>query len=157
MPPTLGLGGISVSSNTSHLLLRPSLHTELTNNAVQTVNKVKSFLGKVNRDIQTCGKSGAGRQRPSQDRPQHRHKPMFQRVQTNFLALKTNWAHHQRDFSKSHFSMPVQRTLVGKQAWRIHSARYCRRYIGWSFTTTKAEEKEWRGVIHHTLNKSKCD
>lgn len=28
---------------------------------------------------------------------------------------------------------------------------------GWSFTTTKAEEKEWRGVIHHTLNKSKCD
>ncbi len=28
---------------------------------------------------------------------------------------------------------------------------------GWSFTTTKAEEREWRGVIHHTLNKSKCD
>lgn len=28
---------------------------------------------------------------------------------------------------------------------------------GWSFTTTKAGEKERRGVIHHTLNKSKCD
>lgn len=26
---------------------------------------------------------------------------------------------------------------------------------GWSFTTTKPEEKEWRGVIHHTLHKSK--
>lgn len=25
---------------------------------------------------------------------------------------------------------------------------------GWSSTTTKAEEKEWRGVIHHTLNKA---
>lgn len=28
---------------------------------------------------------------------------------------------------------------------------------GWSSTTTKAEEDEWRGVIHHTLNKSECD
>lgn len=36
-------------------------------------------------------------------------QPTFQSVQTNFLAVKTNWAHHQRDFSKSHFSMPVQK------------------------------------------------
>lgn len=45
------------------------------------------------------------------------------------LAAKTNWAHHQRDFSKSHFSAPGSKEpLVGKQACRIHSARDCRRY-----------------------------
>lgn len=64
-----------------------------------------------------------------EDAPRRRHQPIFQNAQTNFLAAKTNWAHHQRDFSKNPFLYAGSKEpLDGKQAWRIHSARHCRRY-----------------------------
>lgn len=84
--------------------------------------------------------------------------PHFQSVQTNFFSGENKLDSPSKRLFKKPFlyASSKERWLVNRHG-EFTAQDIVGGTNGWSFTTTKAEEKEWRGVIHHTLNKSKCD
>lgn len=101
------------------------------------------------------GESHTGRRRPSQDKPRlFRRQPTFWSAQANFLQRwKQIGLTIKETFQKAISLCQFKRTSVNRHG-EFTAQDIVGGTNGWSSTTTKAEEKEWRGVIHHTLNKA---
>lgn len=105
------------------------------------------------------GESHTGRRRPSQDKPRlFRRQPTFWSAQANFLQRwKQIGLTIKETFQKAISLCQFKRTPVGKQAWRIHSARYCRRYKRLELHHNKGRGKGVEGCNSSHTQQSKCD